>query len=286
MPRMMEEITTLADNYDAPEQVESIFTWDVTDVFYNYFFIGDAINLGGEAGWDKSQLDIYNADAIKSLNAYQSLNQFFSIDTADSQYSHVIADFVEGKIVFTIATTDSLNTLEAAKANGEFNYEYAYTLIPDMNEDIDTRSLSITDCVVINPFSTHIDIANDFAYFMTTDYANIMYSRSGKVPVYKNIEYENEGLKTFAEEYGYSISMPKIMETSNFWVQLEAVFADIWNGEKPNDLLKELAEKMIHQVTNEECELEYIEEVSDEEEIEYYDEDAERASAQSENNTN
>ena len=37
LPSTIEDIKTFADNYDAPEQVEGVFKWDVTDIFYNYF---------------------------------------------------------------------------------------------------------------------------------------------------------------------------------------------------------------------------------------------------------
>lgn len=79
LPKTIGDIQTFGDMYDAPEQVESVFKWDVTDIFYNYFFIGNAINMGGENGWDTEQVDIYNLNAIQSMTAYQNLNNFFSL---------------------------------------------------------------------------------------------------------------------------------------------------------------------------------------------------------------
>ena len=116
LPTTIEEIRAFADSYDAPEQVEGVFKWDVTDIFYNYFFIGSAVNMGGEAGWDTSQIDIYNQAAIKSLRVYQDLNQFFSIDTGTSSYESIMQEFMEGKMVFTMATSDAVSMLEQAKA--------------------------------------------------------------------------------------------------------------------------------------------------------------------------
>ena len=284
LPVYLDQIKDLANSYNPPEQVESIFKWDVTDVFYNYFFIGDAIDLGGEEGWDTSIIDIYNTDAIASMNAYQSLNQFFAIDTADSDYRNVMDEFIRGKIVFTIATADAITRLNEAQADGSFAYEYGFLLIPDMNDHVETRSLSMTDCVVVNPYSRHSDVVNDFAYFMTTEYADILFSRAGKLSTCKNIEYEDESLKVFAEEYSYSRPLPKMMETSNFWVQLEAVFANVWNGQEPNAALRDLAEKMIYQITGQETELAYIIEPKEEDEVEYLNEEELRQEALSENN--
>ena len=37
IPATIDDILTFADEYDAPEQVEAVFKWDVSDIFYNYF---------------------------------------------------------------------------------------------------------------------------------------------------------------------------------------------------------------------------------------------------------
>lgn len=272
LPGSIEELKTLADSYDAPEQVEGVFKWDVTDIFYNYFFVGNAINMGGEAGWDSSQIDIYNLEAIESMKVYQELNQFFSIDTGDCDYDAILDDFMAGKMVFTVATTDAVFKLEDAKADALFNYEYGVMTIPDINDELATRSLSMTNCVVVNGYSSYKDAANDFALFLTGEYNNILYARSGKVSAAKDVEYGYDALYHFAEEYESSISMPKMLETSNFWVQLEVAFSQIWNGADANSKLKELSEQIMQQVTGQEYTEEYIEEPEEEiDEEEYLD---------------
>lgn len=273
LPSTIEEIKDFADNYDAPEQVEAVFKWDVTDIFYNYFFIGNAINMGGEAGWDVSLIDIYNEDAISSMRAYEDLNQFFSIDTSEIDYDSVIDEFIEGKLVFTVATTDVVSKLEQAKEDGLFVYDYGITQTPDIDENRKTRPLSMTNCVVINGYSEHQEEANDFALFLTSEYNDILYARTGKVSAAENVDYGYEALDEFAKEYENSISMPKMIETSNFWVSLETVFAEVWDGADANLKLKELSEQVRKQVTGRSFEEESIEENQETEEAEYPDED-------------
>ncbi len=283
LPDTIEDIRAFADSYDAPEQVEGVFKWDVTDIFYNYFFVGNAVNMGGEAGWDTSQIDIYNQNAIKSMEVYQELNQFFSIDTSESSYESILNEFMEGKMVFTMATTDAVAKLESARAEGTFSYEYGVALVPDINDEMTTRSLSMTNCVVINGYSPNKQAANDFAGFLTSQYNDILYSRTGKVSAAQNVEYDQEALAWFAAEYENSISMPKMLETSNFWVQLEIAFAEIWNGADANGELKALSEQIMHQITGEDYQEEYIEiEQEEEEETEYLDEEYYRQEAQGE----
>lgn len=260
LPETIREIETFADEYDAPEQVEGVFKWDVTDIFYNYFFIGDAINMGGEAGYDTSQIDIYNPEAIANLQVYQELNQFFSIDTSEIDYETILDEFMDGKMVFTIATTDAVYKLEQAISDGLMDYDYGIVPVPDIDEGQNSRSLSMTYCVAVNGYSSNKEAANDFAYFVTNEYNDILYARAEKVSAAKSVDYGYEALDAFAAEYEKSISMPKMLETSNFWVQLEVVFSEVWNGADANEELKALSEQIMEQITGEAYEEAYLEE--------------------------
>lgn len=282
LPKTIEDIQTFGDMYDAPEQVESVFKWDVTDIFYNYFFIGNAINMGGENGWDTEQVDIYNLNAIQSMTAYQNLNNFFSIDTSAISYESTLNDFMEGKVVFTVATSDAVATLEQAKQDGIFAYEYGFVTTPSFKEEEKSSSLSVTNCVAINGYSTNQEVANDFARFLTCEYNTILYDRSGKVSAQKDMEYPYEALQVFAKEYETSVPIPKMLETSNYWLKLEALFAEIWNGADANEELKTLSEQIKYQITGEQIEETYIEDTtedSEEDEVEYLDEDYYRQQA-------
>ena len=273
LPDTIEDIKTFANSYDAPLQVEGVFKWDVTDIFYNYFFIGDAINMGGEAGWDTAQIDIYNENAIRSMQAYQELNQFFSIDTSEISYEGVLDEFMAGKMVFTVATTDAIFALEHAAADGLFEYEYGIAMAPNVDDEMQTRPLSMTSCIAINGYSENKEAANDFAKYLTTEYIDILYARTGKVSASQNVDYGYEALEQFAAEYAKSISMPKMLETSNFWVLLEVAFSEVWNGADANEELKLLSEQMKSQITGEAYQEEHIEVIEEEQgEVEYSEE--------------
>ena len=76
------------------------------------------------------------------------------------------------------------------------------------------------------------------------------------------MDYGYEALSVFAEEYEKSISMPKMLETSNFWVKLEAAFSEIWNGADANEKLRTLSEEIMIQVTGEDYQEPYLEETA------------------------
>lgn len=273
LPDTIDDILTFADEYDAPEQVEAVFKWDVSDIFYNYFFVGDAIDVGGVNGDRADSIHIYNEDAIKCMRVYQDLNQFFSIDTKEISYDGVLQDFMDGKIVYTVATSDALSKIETAKAEGGFAYEYGVSTLPDVSETLQSASLSVTQCVVINGYSVKKDMANDFAVYLTRYASEMLYARTGKLPASEAGDtYEDADREAFWQEYRNSIPMPKMIETSNFWVELEIAFARIWKGEDANGSLKALSEKIMAQVTGGEYTEAYID-VPEEVPEEYVDEE-------------
>ena len=157
-------------------------------------------------------------------------------------------DFLDGKIVFTIATTDAVAMIEQAKADGSFAYDYGVALMPSPSEQLQGRSLSVTGAVAINGYSEKQELANRFAAFLVQDYAEELYVRSGKVPASLTTNVEHDALQIFKEEYATSISLPKMIETSNYWIQLEILFSKVWNGGDVVSLVAELAAQIDSQI--------------------------------------
>ncbi len=295
IPHTIEDIKKFADDYDAPDGVDGVFKWDVSDVFYNYFFAGNYMIVGGEAGDDEGNIDIYNENTIRCMNVYQNLNQFFSIDADTSSYESMLENFFDGKFVFTIATSDVI-----AKADAEYKaalaqheqdvanldkkleelqkrydskdlkeedykakveeaqksvtpvYEFGFARIPELSEELQSRSLSVTNALVVNGYSEHKKAANRVASFITTDYSDHLYAKTGMLAASYDAGYEDETFKLFQEEYANSIPLPKLAEASNFWVQLEITFTKIWTGENTDELLRSLSEQIKTQITGEE----------------------------------
>lgn len=258
IPGTLEELLSFADTYDAPSTVEAIFKWDVSDIFYNYFFAGNYISVGGPNGDDSSLINIYNLEAIKGLQAYQQMNQFFFIEADEVDYESVVKEFQEGKLLFTVCTTDILTYLEEASKVGHFLYDYDITTLPDVNEDIKTRSLSVTNAVVISGYSDKQEIANAFAAYLTGERAERLYEQTGKLSSNNEVVYDNERAEAFREEYADSAPITKLMSASNFWVQMEIAYTKIWSGADVSLTLKELSEQIMGQVTGEVYEEKYI----------------------------
>ena len=249
IPNTVEDILNIADTFDVPEGVDGIMKWDVSDIFYNYWIVGRYLIVGGESGDDESIIDIDNSETVRCLEVYKALNQFFSMESDTISYESVIQDFIDGKIMFTVATTDIIARLEEAKANGEFVYEYNIVQMPAVSEELDSASLSVTGAVAVNGYSKHKSLANDFAAYLVMDCADELYGRAGKIPARNNTDEDNVHVQTFKLEYADSVSLPKMMTTGNFWLQMEVLFSKVWNGADVQTLVSELADQIAVQVS-------------------------------------
>lgn len=244
VPATIGDILQMADSFDPPAQIESIFSWDVSDIFYNYHFVGNYMIVGGDSGDDRNKIDVDNQQVKECLQIYKDLNQFFSIESKTVRYENVLQDFLDGKVVFAIVTTDALAAVEQAVETGTFPYEYGLAVVPDPSEKLKGRSLSTTGTVAINGYSSHQQTASRFADFLTGEYAVHLYERTGKMSANLKIDTDKPAITIFMEEYKDSIPLPKMMESSNFWIRLEVLFAKVWNGADAEEMLTELAQQL------------------------------------------
>lgn len=253
-PRTVNQILEYADGFETTtttERVQNIFKWDVSDIFYNYFFIGNYVGLGGVNGDDKAQLSLSEGNVIECLEYYQSLNEFFAIDEETVHSEDIIQEFIDGKIVFTIAKTDEIARLDQAIEDGavpEYQLEterdeegneipprevdcfYGVGDIPDLSEELVTRGLSVTNSIVVNSYSKNRAYANDLAHYLSYERADRLYEQTGKVSVIKSVTAGDANWERIMVQYAGSVEIPKVIEMSNYWILMEIAFANIWNG--------------------------------------------------------
>lgn len=250
IPATVEDILRIADTFDVPEGVEGILKWDVSDIFYNYWIVGNYMIVGGDPGDDENNININNEETTRCLEVYKALNQFFFIESDTVTYDSVVQDFINGKTVFTIATTDVVKKLEEARLAGAFPYNYGIAVMPQVSAELQSRSLSVTNAVAVNGYSSHKELANEFAAFLTQEFTDSLYEQTGKVSAALGANSDNGALQIFMEEYASSVPLPKMIETSNFWIQLEILFSKVWNGADVNTLVQELSDQIQIQVGN------------------------------------
>lgn len=247
VPEAVDDILDVANIYDLPEGVESVFKWDVSDILYNYWIVGNYMTVGGEAGDDEKLIDIDSEETIRCLDIYKALNEFFFIEPDRVTYDSVLQDFIDGKIVFTIVTTDAVKKLAEAEDEGTIWFDYGFAPLPDVSRELKSRAMSVTIVAAVNGYSRHKELANSFAAYLVNECADTLYDKTDKVPARLGTNKSNGSLQTFKREYADSVPLPKMMETENFWLQLEGLFAKVWNGADVREMVEELSDRIISQ---------------------------------------
>ncbi len=240
VPETIDELLELANNLEAPEGLETVFKWNINDIFFNYFYLGAYANLSVE------ELDIYNESTAACMDVFKRVTEFFYMDAATASTEGILQEFMEGKVLFTILDAESALTLETANANGEIAFEYDYALTPNPSETLEGRPLSSANIIVVNGYADQPTTANDFATFLTMEnYAtDQLYAKTGYLPAYQNATVDSNMEKVFKLSYEQSVGMPSSMITSDFWMLLENAFNEIWDGADANTTLETLEEQL------------------------------------------
>ena len=260
-PAAIDDILAYADSYEGGDEtadVENIFKWNVADIFSNFFFIANYVNLGGPTGDDPSQVQLTADEITACLQYYQSLNAFFAIDAEEVTTENVLQEFIDGKTVYTIAKTDAIATIDKALAaeaetvSGDGDRFYGIAQVPDLTAELATKGLSVTNSVVVNAYSAQRELAKSFARYLTFEKAEDLYGLTDKMPVRLGVEYENPEMGVLLEQYENSVEVPKLTDLSNYWMEMEIAFANIWQGSDAAAEADAVAQEMQQQLETQE----------------------------------
>ncbi len=253
-PATFEDIKAFADSFNGDEEdagtnaidsdvdyskVQGILMWDVNSLLYNYGFVGDNIHIGASGG--KAIVDINNEKVLGSAKEYLLLKDYFSL-TGEDTYSNIVNDFAAGKIVFMLADSKAISTLS--------NSDISYSIwdMPNLTEEYTCSPLSYTDILMINPYTDSRQMAVSFAEFISNEYAGDMYEISGILSTKKDIEYEDKHLNKLIDVYENSLTMPKLMDTEDYWLTMQNSLKAIWNGANIEETFNKLQTEYIENI--------------------------------------
>ena len=251
VPKTLQELMEFSENVEELDGVENIFRFDVSDIFYTYFFVGEHLQLGGLDGDNAGVVDIANPQVKECLKAVQELAQFFAIDIKTINYETVLTEFAEGKTVYAIGKTDAVARVrEIAKRNGK-EIQFGVATLPDISEELGTKALSMTTAAVVNGYTRKEKEADMFADYLSFGYAGKLYETSGKYAAKRGSGIKEETFtKEIYAQYEDSVSLPKLINASNFWVDLEIAFFNIWIGEDVDTQIQNVSDQVTQQLNN------------------------------------
>lgn len=251
IPADFEQIKDFSEKCELQEGVENIFRFDVSDIFYTYFVVGNYLQLGGLDGDNAGVVDIANPQVKACLEAFQEMAQFFAMDVKTINYETVMEEFAQGKTVYTIGKTDALRRIqELVEENGK-EISIGVASLPNISEDLNTKALSITTVAVVNGYTRQEEAASDFADYLAYGYVGKLYETTGKYCAKRG---ESKVESSFHDEiysqYENSVSLPKLINASNFWVNMEIAFFNIWSGEDVTTQIEKVSDQLTRQLSN------------------------------------
>lgn len=269
IPATFEDVLEFSESFDGMSGVENVFKWDVTDVFSNYFFAGAYMNIGGESG-EEETIDLANEKSLMAMQYFKNMKEYFALDMSSLTYEDIVDEFADGKTVFVVVRTDALKKIEkqnaekaaaisAGDASGEDKLpepvSFGILPMPKLTEELETRPMSETTTVVVNDFSDEKEAAKAFAEFLTYEYADSLYEKTGVFSA-KICNADNSAIvQGVYEQYENSVSMPKSKLTDTILLRLEAAFANIWlSDSKSSESEEEQDTIVVEDVVKEELE--------------------------------
>lgn len=237
-PKTFDDIIDYSNNLsdDLSGKIENILLWDVKDLIYNYGFAGAYINYGGDNGDDISSRSFNNENVVKAMEYYRNLNQIFYIDINTASSEDVITRFSQGKAAYSIISQEAVKKLDEM----DNKLDYGITVLPDLNGDLKTKGLALTNVFVVNPYASDTDEAEKFIKYMTFDKASESYKLTGWMSPKKNIDYKDVRMDVILAQYSKSVNLPKLMKTGEFGAKMESVLNQIWQGGDIGGLLSSL----------------------------------------------
>lgn len=241
IPNTFVDLMDMAENYDANENVKAVLGWDNSDVFYNYFILGDTIELAGADGDEDGRLSLVNGNSCEAMNRYKELTDFFSLDEEGVNYESIRDGFCRGEFVYSIVSTDILKMLKDAKSRGDFEWEYEIYPLPLVNDDIISKPLSMTQTLCVNQRGDNKEKAQAFAeYASDPERAQLLFEKAGRLMPAADATEVCEGAEVMLGEYLRSTPSPKLVTLSDFWMQLEIAFLKVQDGDEPEIVLLDL----------------------------------------------
>jgi maltose-binding protein MalE len=257
IPETIDELIELSNNLEAPDGLETVFKWNINDIFFNYFYLGEYATLT-----DK-EIELYNEEIAACMEIFKHVTEYFYMDAETVSTESILQEFMEGKVLFTILDSESALKLETANKEGLVPFEYEYALTPDPGKipqedeslmdgatSYKGRPLSVTNVVVVNGYTNYPETTHDFAKFLTVESMGIdqLYEKTGYIPASIYAETSSNMEDIFKAEYDKSATIPPYMVTSNFWMLLENAFNQIWDGAEAQTILEDIENQLKNQI--------------------------------------
>lgn len=206
--QLASESESFVKKADSP--VDMVILYDLSDLLFNFHFIGGSMDLGGETGDNDREIRVSESRMLPALNAYQDFAVRSGISMSTTTYDLAENSFIYGRSMCALLKCSSLAALNREKTN------YEICEMPMVNASVKSGALSSTFCVCVNPASKKTAEAEKLAKYMTFDNTSGIYDETGFISC-RRMEKPLPGFSKVYELYDSTISLPKLIETEEIW---------------------------------------------------------------------
>lgn len=221
----------------AKKEKSALLRWDLTDVFYNFAFVGSRVVMEEDEGEGAGRVSVNTEELTECLKAYQSMSKQYPMELNKTTDDENTAAFLGGSLYSMLAKSSSLRKVTAAQLNGTGKVSYGIAKIPDISETMKTSPLSITMLAEVNGLSQKKKEAARFAKFLTYEEAENLYRETGRFPARKDVYSAETDLGKVMEAYESSVPVPRMTDFGSYWMEIQTSFERIWKGA---DIKKEI----------------------------------------------
>ncbi len=238
-PNSFDEILTSSASFikDDRSSIDMVALFDPNSLISNFEFIGAYLNIGGEYGDNSKEINTNSEELQQALSYYKQFASKVKIDKDTVTY-----DLVENSFVFSRCTTAIINCSTLAALNRQkTNYKIAQ--MPPLNDTLESKALSTTWCVCVNPISKNTQTAESLAKYMTYENINYIYDLTGLISC-KRVYQEENGFQDAYTQYENSYSLPKMIETQEIWKDLKLMLNSVWGDTSSESALEKFNDSL------------------------------------------
>lgn len=253
-PDIMEEPASLEQimNYDIAPFIESGMEKSIDlntgNILTDYAFIGKYVDVGGQTGDGQGQLNIDEGMFPQSVSFFQTLVANAGINP-NAPEEAMILGYAEGKNLCLMLSSDYIALLN--NYANQYGVAYSVVNVPKMNDFLECSTGSYTDGVVVNGMTGHQKEAEDFAEFLTCEYAAHLYEKTNLFPANYNAGKTIGNFDRIYDIYRGSNVFPKLLKTEDFNLKVRELFENATNGQDCMEISNRFAGSLRRRITEE-----------------------------------
>lgn len=232
------QITDYCNSYtvnDDNQNVSTLVNWDVSNMFLNFPFVSQYVGLTSMNNQNSAQesdsVSVSPVSMKSSLEHFYNFKDQYGIDRSETSIQSCVDDMKDGKLVYTILDADHFKEL------ADSNVDFGISEIPNLADDLTTKTISETTMAVVNPYTANQEASKAVAKAISYDYADLLPEYAGVQSARRNLKFKNHK-EEYTKLYSlYHDSMPKsgLIVSYEFYMRYEIMIHQIWDGKSVDE---------------------------------------------------